>query len=111
MYRKAIACFFFVVFLVFAALQINDPDPVIWASAYMVAALLTGLSVYDLVPRYLAWLGITAYLSMAVILWPATYSGVAGTMEGRPEVELARESLGLLICAFGLAVVTLLKRR
>ena len=37
--------FFIVVFIIFAALQYNDPDPYIWVPIYLYAAFLCWLSI------------------------------------------------------------------
>lgn len=81
--------------LVFAALQLNDPDPIPWVMAYVVVASL--IVVDGLRTRkYLLLLGVV-YLFFAIWLFPSEYYGVGNMQEDIPEIEQARESLGILI--------------
>jgi cell division protein FtsW (lipid II flippase) len=81
--------------LVFAGLQLNDPDPIPWVMAYVVVA---SLIVVDGIRtrKYLLLLGV-AYLFFAIWLFPSEYYGVGNMQENIPEIEEARESLGILI--------------
>ena len=117
MVQKALSLFLFVMFLIFGALQFNDPDPEVWVSIYFFAALLCimDLSVWNTsimegmakvhpnLPKTIIGFGIFASLLGAGILWPEEYQGITGKMDSRPGVELARESLGLIIVATALA--------
>jgi hypothetical protein len=101
-----IFCFLFVVF---AALQYNDPDPYVWVPVYLYAAVLCWLAVRQ---RYY----LKAYLSgMAVYIAYAVYkafdanglvdwiklhnaANIAGTMKAeQPWIEESREFFGLII--------------
>ncbi len=79
----------------FAALQLNDPDPVLWVLAYGVAAVLTVLSFKNFVYLRIG-MGLL-YLVLAVWLFPETYYGVGEMVVEKPEVEQARESLGMMV--------------
>jgi len=101
--------FFCFVFIVFAALQYNDPDPYVWMPIYLYAAVLCWLAFRKrYFPRaYL--LGITIYGVYAVYkffdengVWDwATkhhFANIADTMKAeQPWVEETREFFGLVI--------------
>ena len=85
------------IMLVFAGLQLNDPDPMPWVMAYVVVAYLVvvdGMRTH----KYLLVLGV-AYLLAAVWLFPSEYYGVGNMEDNIPEIEEARESLGILIAS------------
>ena len=90
---------FIFIFIFFAALQLNDPDPVRWIFAYLAAALLCFISMKRNLSRLFAFSAVALYLAAAVYQFPPSYHGVAGNMDLDPNIELARESFGLLICA------------
>lgn len=83
----------------FAVLQYNDPDPQVWMPIYFGMAALCLWSAFGALPRLIPAVVVVAALVGAYLLWPETYQGLSGKMDSRPGVELARESLGLLICA------------
>jgi hypothetical protein len=100
---------FCILFILFAALQYNDPDPYIWIPIYGYAAVLCWMAFKG---RYFpkAYLfGILVYLGYAVYLffekdgvydWLTVHnaSTITGSMKAEaPWVEDAREFFGLLI--------------
>lgn len=88
------------IFTVFAAVQYNDPDPEVWIPIYMIAAILCVASIFVQVNKILLSVTIVAYMLGCIYLFPEKYQGVSMPMNERvPAIELARESLGLLICA------------
>lgn len=98
-------------FVVFAYLQLNDPDPWLWAPLYLLPAAVTLLAARGQVPAVVSWgLGLI-YAALAAWWWPARYDGVTGAMNPHTTVEEARESLGLLIAATGLALSGYAARR
>ena len=103
--HKIISVSWTLLFLVFAALQINDPDPLVWVSIYGAAAGFTLWNSFGKVPPLLLVAAILTALIFAFLLWPEEYQGLTGKMDSRPGVEFARESLGLVICALGAAYV------
>jgi hypothetical protein len=84
---------------VFAALQFNDPDPAVWMAVYFGMSGMCLWSAFGALPRLVPVVAMIAALAGAYLLWPAEYQGLSGKMDARPGVELARESLGLVICA------------
>lgn len=93
-----------VIYVLSAAVQYNDPDPLVWILSYLVPA---GLCYYRSLGKgdrvlYLAT-GLV-YLLWAVNQFPPQWEGLM--MENLSmktiNVELGRESLGLGICALGI---------
>src|SRR4051812_1358105 len=107
---KVVNIFFFLNFLVAAALQYNDPDPYVWMPIYLYAAILcllafrhrffprayiTGIIIYALYAIYLF------FTNDGVMDWIVRHNAIniAGTMKATmPWIEQTREFFGLLIC-------------
>ena len=101
--------FFIIIFIIFAGLQYNDPDPYIWMPIYLYAALLCWLSIRKkfFPPAY--WAGFIIYGAYAVykvfdknglLDWITKHNAqnIAGTMKAEtPWVEETREFFGLVI--------------
>ena len=96
------------VFLLSAAVQYNDPDGWLWIIYYAVAAVITAFAIAN---RYtpLAALAAIAYYIGAAWYLPAWSSDTVLLLRepkmSSPDVELARESFGLLICAVWMTVL------
>jgi hypothetical protein len=86
-------------FGVFAMLQLNDPDPLAWLTVYGMLLVMVITSIFKPLPVMLSILTMLASLMGAIWLWPKDYRGLSGNMNFSMEIELARESLGLVICA------------
>ncbi len=101
-----IACALFV----FGALvQFNDPDPVRWVIAYLMAA---GIALAALLGREVTWLATAAGAAFAI--GALSFTPALGAAPLRElllpemktiEIEEAREALGLAICATWMAVL------
>jgi len=103
-----------ILFTLFAAFQYNDPDPLVWILVYMFVAVLSVISIFRRLNQYLILTTIIMYASGAIYLWPDVYMGVTMPMSYKPEIELARESLGLGIAALtltGLLAFSIPKKR
>jgi hypothetical protein len=97
-----------VMFLIFAFVQINDPDPVIWILIYGLMAVICIMAIFEFYPRkvLVGLLAIFALYSFVyipgVIEWLKTdnkallFDDIAKMQY--PYIEQAREFLGLLIC-------------
>ena len=96
---RIVAIIFALLFTISAALQYNDPDPFLWVCIYGFAAVLSILYFLGLEHKALYAIPLVLYAAGMVYLWPEQYLGVTGKMSEAPEIELARESLGLGICA------------
>src|SRR4051794_9683508 len=100
---------FVVIFVVFAALQYNDPDPYVWMPIYLYAAvlcwfafrgryyrkaMLVGVAVYALYGIYLF------FAKNGVVDWATQHhaENIAHSMKaGTPWIEETREFFGLCI--------------
>ena len=106
---KVFNIFFCIIFIVFAGLQYNDPDPYVWVPIYMYTSVLCWLAAKQ---RYYkkAWLfGITVYTLYAVykvfdanglLDWIGKHhaENIAETMKAeQPWIEESREFFGLVI--------------
>jgi len=108
-------------FLTFAFLQINDPDPVIWILIYGAMAVLSIMAIFEFYPRKFI-IGLTVLF----VLYSALY--VPGALEWlrqdnksllfddlakmqHPYIEETREFLGLLICIIVLIIFLVRSRK
>lgn len=97
---RIVALIFTVLAVISAVLQYNDPDALLWMTIYGLAAVLSILFFRGLRNTILYGAVFIIYLAGAIYLWPEEYKGVTMSMDYAPEVELARESFGLAVCAF-----------
>ena len=103
-----------VMFLVFASLQLNDPDPITWILIYGTMAVVCVMAAFAYYIRWLMIIQFVCYGVYAIILLPAIR-----TWLGSPDrsllfddlakmqysyIEESREFLGLLICITVLAL-------
>jgi len=115
--------FFCFVFIVFAALQYNDPDPYVWMPIYLYSAVLCYLAAKKrYYPKAYA-IGIIVYLLYALYLffdktgvldWAKEHGGenIAQTMKAtKPWIEETREFFGLLILVVVLALNWIVSKR
>ena len=97
-----------VMFLIFAFVQINDPDPLIWILIYGAMAVVCVMAIFSYYPlRFLvvvlvAYLAYSAFYYKGVMEWlkqdnKADLFDDIAKME-HWYIEEAREFLGLLIC-------------
>ncbi len=107
---KYIALIFTIIFLLFAGLQFNDPDPMLWAPIYLVAAYATFRTFQGkanpemlLVLIVLSFVGgMNSWNSMTV--WEGYFTEGAGMSMKSNNQELAREASGLWICTVSFMV-------
>ncbi|MCB4798579.1 transmembrane 220 family protein [Tamlana sp. PT2-4] len=115
--QKVINVLFFIVFVIFALLQINDPDPVLWVLIYgFVSILFLGANFYSY-SKWFIWLVVVCLLVYgsfyfsSVLDWLQTENKneIFGEMVyEKPYLEGSREFLGVFIAA--LALLVLLKQ-
>ncbi len=101
--------FFIFCFIVFAALQYNDPDPYIWMPIYLYAAFLCWQSIKARFNPVLYWIGYVVYGGYAIykvfdenglLDWIRYHNAgsITETMKANhPWVEETREFFGLVI--------------
>jgi hypothetical protein len=105
---KILNGFFAVMFVIFAAVQINDPDPGLWILVYgtmavgCVAAIFDKYSIGIMVPLAGGYLILSALHIDGMFQWLGSpnrnmlFDNIAKMQY--PYIEEAREFLGLLIC-------------
>jgi hypothetical protein len=99
--HQYIALFLGLLFILFAYFQLNDPDPYIWVSLYLLSTLLSFSFFLVKSGKFLFLIVSLGYFAGAVWLFPfGQYQGLGLenlAMKTQP-VEFARESFGLGIC-------------
>jgi hypothetical protein len=101
-----------VIFVIFAALQVNDPDPFLWIPIYLYVALLSILYYRGKVSTLVLWVSAAVYLAGAIYMWPAHWAGVALDQGMKTvDIEHGRESLGLGLCVLTMVLYALVRRR
>ena len=110
--RKIIAIAFGLVFLLFAGFQYNDPDPQIWVPIYGFAAIASFMALASAVRTWFYIVAALIYFGAALYWWPPAFEGFLLDELGMKtiNVELARESGGLAICAAGMLILAVLVR-
>ncbi len=104
-------------FLLFAIVQYNDPDPWAWIAMYLAVALSSGLTAAGRYNKWLAWGTLAAALVWMAFLIPDFIHwlkmgapSIVGSMKAEaPHIELTREFLGLFLCM--LAQIAQITRR
>lgn len=92
-------------FVLFAVVQLNDPDPWGWFAMYLYVAALFGFAAFGKAHNYAFLAGLAVILIWAATLVPDFITWfkmgmptITGSMKAEsPHVELTREFLGLLI--------------
>ena len=109
MVLKVFNIFFCLVFILFAAVQYNDPDPYVWMPIYLYTAILCWLAFRNKYFPGAYLLGIAVYAAYAIYKffdqngvwdWMTKHhaTNIAGTMKAeQPWVEETREFFGLVI--------------
>lgn len=95
-----------ILFLVFAAVQMNDPDPWLWIIAYSIVGLIAIVSSFKVLPKpiYLILIIIfavsSAYYVPLMMEWVRDgMPSIVGEMKATtPHIEWMREFLGLILC-------------
>lgn len=107
---------FGVLFIISAALQYNDPDPYVWITIYLFAALMCFSAARGILYPKLYWAAILILALYAIFLffdengtlsWLREHNAenIAGTMKAdKPWIEETREFFGLLIVILVLVV-------
>lgn len=102
---------FFVAFTLFAILQINDPDPIIWVTLYAGVAIISLIGNFRTVPRKFIYALFFGYLIFAAyhFLYFIDFLQIDNKEElfgemvyEKPYLEGTREFFGLVLAAFAL---------
>jgi Transmembrane family 220, helix len=112
-----------ILFVIFAALQYNDPDPFIWIPIYLFAAFLCWRAYKGIHHRSLYAVAIGIYLLYAVYLifdkngvisWASEHAAeslVHSMKAEKPWIEETREFGGLVILIVAMAINFFLNRK
>jgi hypothetical protein len=97
-----------VMFLAFAFVQINDPDPVLWILIYGAMAVICVMAAFQYYRKWAMFFLLGAFVIYAFLLLPGMREWLAQPDRSvlfddiakmqHPYVEEAREFLGLMIC-------------
>ncbi len=101
-FRKVYLIFLIIVFILFALVQINDPDPVLWILIYLIPAFLVYKKLSNSDDNFYYLVIGFIFLLWAINIFPPEWEGVMLDVRGMKtlNIELGRESLGLGICTF-----------
>ncbi len=94
-------------FIAFAAVQLNDPDPYLWVVVYLGVALCAFATFFGRSLKWLALAGLIGCLIGAALITPDFIAwlkdgmpSIVSSMKAEtPYIELVREFLGYLIAA------------
>jgi hypothetical protein len=113
--------FLALMFLAFAALQLNDPDPILWIAIYAAMAVVCVMAIFDRYNKILLSALELSYIIYCFFLWPGVSEWWAQDDKAvlfddvmkmeYPYIEESREFLGLVICLIVLTFYTLLAYR
>ncbi|MFT4762658.1 MAG: hypothetical protein ACI9XO_000513 [Paraglaciecola sp.] len=100
-----------ILFLLFAAVQFNDPDPWIWVALYTLVAAVCGMAAVGNYRKTLILLGLAVCGIELFNIGPEFLKWIDMGMPNivdemkteAPHIEFAREFLGLLFCVLVLA--------
>jgi heme O synthase-like polyprenyltransferase len=116
---KSIAALFGLILLGFAALQFNDPDPIIWVTFYCICAavpllLLANKFIHSIFWLTLAICGLELFLTASGAYNYYLHMDQEPLMQSmnpnKPYIEEAREFLGALIALLLVCISALLAR-
>ncbi len=120
---RAFNILFIILFILFAFLQYNDPDPYIWVSIYLYAAFLCYIAITKRYNPILYIFGLAVYLSYGLYLffeksgvlnWATEHNAesIIQTMKAeKPWIEATREFGGLMIVIIVLLINLLWLRK
>ena len=103
--------FLFVLFVLFAVLQLNDIDGELWFSIYFIVSLLCLYNTFKAIPKSILILSIIALMTYSAFHFSLfiDYLNTENKVEifgemvyDKPYLEGTREFVGLLLAAFGI---------
>ncbi|HEY0743397.1 MAG TPA: transmembrane 220 family protein [Chryseosolibacter sp.] len=110
-----------VMFLLFAFVQINDPDPLLWIVIYGAMAAVCVMAAFRYFIKPLLWILLGGFIVYMVILIPGMQQWLAqpdksvlfdeGMKMQNLYIEESREFLGLLICVLVLVMQLVASRK
>jgi hypothetical protein len=110
-----------VMFVAFAYVQINDPDPVLWILIYGAMAVICVLAAFRITPRIVIGIMLVTFVAYSFVFFEGVQEWFAqpdktvlfdDVMKMQyPYIEESREFLGLMICVIVLAIHLVLSLR
>lgn len=110
---KYLNIFFALMFMAFAFLQVNDPDPVLWIIIYGAMAVVSVMAIFESYNRKVLIVLAVFFVGYCIFLLPGVSEWLRqnnlsvlfdeGMKMQHLYVEEAREFLGLVICLLVLA--------
>ena len=101
----------FILFVIFAILQLNDPDGLLWFSIYFIVSLICLYNTFRAIPKSVLILSITVLITYSAFhfslfidyLYTENKEEIFGEMVyDKPYLDGAREFIGLLLAALGI---------
>lgn len=117
---KFIHAIFAALLLWAAYLQLNDPDPIIWVTFYVICAAVPLLLLFNFYDRRVFWIAGGLCLLHLVIAAPGIYDYLAHHLNQsiiqdmspeRPYIEESREFLGTVIAFLLMTISIVLARK
>lgn len=108
--KKTVSTLFGLAFVAFMAVQYNDPDPMLWMIIYGIAALISFAAAFNKTPHMLLWVTAAIFILGGIYMWPDRFEGVSIGGGQIKNIEEARESLGLFLCAVAFCSYPLLDK-
>jgi len=115
---RIISYFLGIIFTLFAFVQFNDPDFLIWVGAYMLTATVAFVFPHRKMNSHILLGMAIIYLITAIALFPPSIGEWISAEEEAsslgmklPGIEKARESMGLFICFLTIAFYWLKSRQ
>lgn len=108
--KKSINLVLAAMFMLFAGLQYNDPDPWRWALMYGFVGGVCGFAAFGRQNKYVIWVGVATCLVWMSVWLPDFLDwirigtpNIAHQMKSEtPYIEYSREFFGLVICLIAL---------
>jgi hypothetical protein len=94
--------------ILFAVIQFNDPDPLLWFTIYAFIAMISLTSNYLTIPRWFLWVVLVLLLGYSIMYFPYLIDWLQTENKNelfgemvyeKPFLEGTREFLGLIISA------------
>lgn len=103
---KFVLYFLIAAYLLFAFVQFNDPDPLVWIFSYLISAFLCYYRIRHKENTIFYFMVGLLYILWSINQFPPQWEGLMIDQMSMKtiNVELGRESLGLAMCGIGMWV-------
>ena len=103
---RFVLVFLGIIYILFALVQINDPDPILWILIYLIPASISFyLLKWRINPFLLLGLGIIYFIGAIYLFPPSVSEWISVEEEAKslgmmmPGIEEGREAAGLFLCS------------